>query len=68
MEKEKISKVEMARGMNTSRAALDCLLDPSNASVRLQTRTRAAHAVGVICASSWFEKNARPVSAGSLPR
>ena len=46
MEKEKISKVEMARRMNTSRAALDRLLDPGNASVTLQTLTRAAHAVG----------------------
>ena len=31
MEKDKISKVEMARRMNTSRAALDRLLDPGNA-------------------------------------
>ena len=46
MEKEKISKVEMARRMNTSRAALDRLLDPGNASLTLQTLTRAAHAVG----------------------
>ena len=46
MEKENISKVEMARRMNTSRAALDRLLDPGNTSVTLQTLTRAAHAVG----------------------
>ena len=46
MAKDKISKVEMARRMNTSRAALDRLLDPHNASVTLQTLTRAAHAVG----------------------
>jgi hypothetical protein len=46
MKKEKITKVEMARRMNTSRAALDRLLDPGNASVTLQTLTRAAHAVG----------------------
>lgn len=46
MKREKISKVEMARRMNTSRAALDRLLDPSNSSVTLQTLTRAAHAVG----------------------
>jgi uncharacterized protein YaaW (UPF0174 family) len=46
MKKQKISKVEMARRMNTSRAALDRLLDPGNASVTLQTLTRAAHAVG----------------------
>jgi len=46
MEKDKINKVEMARRMNTSRAALDRLLDPNNASVTLQTLTRAARAVG----------------------
>jgi predicted XRE-type DNA-binding protein len=46
MKREKISKVEMARRMHTSRAALDRLLDPGNASVTLQTLTRAAHAIG----------------------
>ncbi len=46
MEKGKISKVEMARRMNTGRAALDRLLDPGNASVTLQTLTRAARAIG----------------------
>ena len=39
MEKEKISKVEMARRMQTSRAALDRLLAPGNAAVTLQTFT-----------------------------
>lgn len=34
------------RRMNTSRAALDRLLDPGNASVTLQTLCRAARAVG----------------------
>ena len=46
MQKNKISKVEMARRMKTSRAALDRLLDPENASVTLQTLSRAARAVG----------------------
>jgi antitoxin HicB len=46
MEKEKITKVEMAKRMRTSRAALDRLLAPGNASVTLQTLTRAAHAIG----------------------
>jgi DNA-binding Xre family transcriptional regulator len=46
MRKKKISKVEMARRMNTSRAALDRLLDPGNASVTLQTLCRAAQAIG----------------------
>jgi antitoxin HicB len=46
MEKEKITKVEMARRMQTSRAALDRLLAPGNASVTLQTLTRAARAIG----------------------
>lgn len=46
MEKEKISKAELARRMKTSRSALDRLLDPSNASVTLQTLERAAQALG----------------------
>ena len=46
MTKEKISKVEMARRMNTSRAALERLLDPENSSVTLQTLSRAANAIG----------------------
>ena len=45
MEKDKITKVEMAKRMNTSRAALDRLLDPGNASVTLQTLARAARAI-----------------------
>lgn len=46
MKKAKINKVEMARRMNTSRAALDRLLDPGNVSVTLQTLCRAARAIG----------------------
>lgn len=46
MEKGKVSKTEMARRMNTSRSALNRLLDPGNESVTLQTLTKAARAVG----------------------
>jgi hypothetical protein len=46
MLKENIAKVEMARRMKTSRAALDRLLDPGNAAVTLQTLSRAANAIG----------------------
>jgi len=46
MEEEKITKVEMARRMRTSRAALGRLLTPGNASVTLQTLARAARAIG----------------------
>jgi plasmid maintenance system antidote protein VapI len=46
MEKEKITKVETARRMHTSPAALDRLIAPGNASVTLQTLTRAALAIG----------------------
>jgi antitoxin HicB len=46
MEKEKITKVEMAKRMKTSRAALDRLLDPGNGAVTLQTLSRAANAIG----------------------
>lgn len=46
MEAGNISKVEMARRMKTSRAALDRFLAPGNASVTLQTLSRAARAIG----------------------
>lgn len=46
MERENISKSEMARRMKTSRPALDRLLDPANSSVTLHTMQRAAAAVG----------------------
>jgi predicted XRE-type DNA-binding protein len=46
METEKITKVEMAKRMKTSRAALDRLLDPGNDAVTLQTLSRAANAIG----------------------
>jgi len=41
-----LSKTEMARRMNTSRAALDRLLDPENDAVTLNTLSKAATAVG----------------------
>ncbi|MDU9048428.1 MAG: XRE family transcriptional regulator [Candidatus Electrothrix sp. Rat3] len=46
MKAQKLSKVAMAQKMNTSRSALDRLLDPKNTSITLQTLERAAHAVG----------------------
>lgn len=46
MLKNKITKIEMARRMRTSRAALDRLLDPTSGAVTLQTLARAAHAIG----------------------
>ena len=46
MKARKITKVEMARRMGTSRAHLDRLLDPENDKVQLDTVQRAAAAVG----------------------
>ncbi len=46
MEKDKISKSEMARRMHTSRSHLDRLLDPDNDKVQLDTLMKAAAAVG----------------------
>ncbi len=46
MEKEHLTKTEMARRMSTSRASLDRLLDPENASVTLLTMDKAAQALG----------------------
>jgi antitoxin HicB len=46
MDKEGLTKTELAKRMRTSRAQLDRLLDPDNESVTLGTLTRAAQAVG----------------------
>lgn len=46
MEKKQLPKAAMARDMQTSRAALNRLLDPENSSVTLVTLTRAARALG----------------------
>ena len=45
MQKQNITKAEMARRMETSRSQLDRLLDPQNADVKLDTLARAARAV-----------------------
>ena len=42
MAEDKLTKAEMARRMDTSRSALDRLLDPDNSSVTLQTLQGAA--------------------------
>jgi predicted XRE-type DNA-binding protein len=47
MDRQGISKVEMARLMRTSRSALDRLLDPENESMTLNTLLRAAAALGL---------------------
>jgi DNA-binding Xre family transcriptional regulator len=46
MQDEGLTKTELARRMQTSRAQLDRLLDPENDAVTLGTLTRAARAVG----------------------
>lgn len=46
MEKDRLTKAAMAVRMQTSRRALDRLLDPANTSVTLHTLQRAALAVG----------------------
>lgn len=46
MKKKKLTKTEMASRMKTSRAALERLLDPDNASITLMTLERAASVLG----------------------
>ena len=46
MDEAKITKVEMAKRMDTSRMQLDRLLNPDNSSVTLTTLVKAANAVG----------------------
>ena len=46
MKRKKLTKTEMANRMKTSRAALERLLDPDNASITVFTLERAASALG----------------------
>lgn len=46
MQEQRITKTEMARRMKTSRASLDRLLDPENASITLSTMDKAAVVLG----------------------
>lgn len=46
MTERQLSKSALARMMQTSRSALDRLLDPENASVTLLTLESVAHALG----------------------
>jgi len=46
MKEHNLSKTAMAKRMQTSRSALDRLLDPKNEAVTLQTLERAAIALG----------------------
>jgi antitoxin HicB len=46
MKNKKLTKTEMASRMKTSRAALERLLDPENASITLITLERAASVLG----------------------
>jgi antitoxin HicB len=46
MKAQKLNKTQLAKRMNTSRSALERLLDPDNPSVTLLTLERAARALG----------------------
>ena len=46
MKQKRLTKIEMAKRMHTSRSALNRLLDPDNNSVTLDTITRAAQTLG----------------------
>jgi antitoxin HicB len=46
MKRQRLSKSKMAAKMQTSRAALDRLLDPDNTAVTLHTMERTASALG----------------------
>lgn len=46
MKTRRMSKLQMARRMKTSRSQLDRLLDPSHSGVTLETLARAAQVLG----------------------
>ena len=57
MKAKHLTKVEMARRMHTSRAAVDRLLSPKNPSVTLDTMDRAAAALGMTLNISLINKS-----------
>ena len=46
MERQHLTKTEMAQRMHTSRSSLDRLIDPTNENVTLHTLDKAARAIG----------------------
>jgi hypothetical protein len=46
MSQQKISKVQMAKRLKTSRTGIDRLLDPANTSITLNTLAKVAHFLG----------------------
>ncbi len=46
MEREAVTKTQLAKRMGTSRAALDRILDPGNSSITVTTIGKAAAALG----------------------
>ena len=47
MRGQNLTKTQLAKRMNTSRSALERLLDPENTSITLLTLERAAKALGI---------------------
>jgi len=46
MQKERLSKNQMAKRMKTSRSQLDRILDPDNSKIQLDTIMKAASVLG----------------------
>jgi len=46
MEKNKITKTNLAEKLNTSRSQLDKILDPENTAISIEVLEKIAHAVG----------------------
>ena len=57
MDEARLTKVEMARRMGTSRVQLDRLLNPDNPAVTLTTLVKAANAVGKKISISFDDVN-----------
>src|SRR5580704_807370 len=68
MEKDRLTKAAMAIRMQTSRRALDRLLDPTNTSVTLHTLQRAAVAIGRQLRLELIMKRRIPVRHGQTAR
>lgn len=67
MKEHKISKSAMAKKMQTSRSALDRLLDAENTSVTVQTLEKAANAVDKRLVMCLVDKDANIEEACGIP-
>ena len=65
MKRQRLTKVEMAKRMHTSRSELDRILDPENRTISLESLQKAAAAIGKAIDMRLVNAVAEPRVAGA---